>query len=120
MPIYEYECSHCGALFEELRQMAGRNAPASCKKCGSASRPILSVFCSPNKNRAANKSELARTNDKSRDPNSDGLSFRNCTFSGLGVGVSVPAGTKLHMEETRFKNVRTPVLIRDQDDQSQG
>jgi putative FmdB family regulatory protein len=32
MPIYEFECSKCGARFEELVR-AGRSAP--CPRCGS-------------------------------------------------------------------------------------
>jgi putative FmdB family regulatory protein len=34
MPLYEYECSSCGALFERLRQMD--DADPNCPRCSSA------------------------------------------------------------------------------------
>jgi putative FmdB family regulatory protein len=33
MPFYEYACSSCDKHFDELRTIAKRNAPATCK-CG--------------------------------------------------------------------------------------
>lgn len=34
MPIFEYRCSECGNVFEELRDAGSESAP-SCPKCGS-------------------------------------------------------------------------------------
>ena len=33
MPVYEYECTHCGATFELLRKVSGK-APRRCPECG--------------------------------------------------------------------------------------
>lgn len=42
MPIYEYRCADCRAVFEKLRPMSQANAPTTCSQCGSsdASRAI--------------------------------------------------------------------------------
>jgi putative FmdB family regulatory protein len=45
MPIYEYYCSHCRRVFEDLRPIAERDAPASCPSCSSPSQERqLSTF----------------------------------------------------------------------------
>jgi putative FmdB family regulatory protein len=43
MPIYEFDCSECGARFDEL--VAGEAAVVACPKCGSSrvSRRISTV-----------------------------------------------------------------------------
>jgi len=42
MPIYEYECKKCGAVFEAL--VLGKETPA-CEKCGSRSlKKLVSTF----------------------------------------------------------------------------
>lgn len=45
MPIYEYQCPHCGKTFEEWLKTSGSSADASmcpCPSCGTASPRILS------------------------------------------------------------------------------
>ena len=45
MPIYEYECSACGARTEALRAMAQADAVIACESCGShKTRRVQSVF----------------------------------------------------------------------------
>jgi putative FmdB family regulatory protein len=34
MPIYEFECLECGAIFEKLVMKAGTAAEVACPKCG--------------------------------------------------------------------------------------
>src|SRR3984893_17648892 len=43
MPLYEYRCNDCSAVFELLRPMADREVAAVCPSCESrASMPLLS------------------------------------------------------------------------------
>jgi putative FmdB family regulatory protein len=35
MPIYEYQCDHCGHTTEALRRMQQADDPATCESCGS-------------------------------------------------------------------------------------
>ncbi len=44
MPIYEYECTKCGHVFEELRRMSAREEPATCPECGERAEVRLSTF----------------------------------------------------------------------------
>ena len=47
MPIYEYQCAHCGERFE-VRQAIGEDGSAlSCPKChaGEPKRLLSSFFC---------------------------------------------------------------------------
>lgn len=47
MPIHEYECNDCGAIFEIL-ELAGREMPAECPSCGGEkARKLFSRFSSP-------------------------------------------------------------------------
>jgi len=41
MPIYEYKCTKCGHIFEELRSMADGEG-ATCPKCGAPAKKIFS------------------------------------------------------------------------------
>ena len=43
MPLYDYECAHCGEAFEEFRPLKDR-ATAPCPRCGKAAKKILSSF----------------------------------------------------------------------------
>lgn len=43
MPVYEYFCNDCRAIFEVLRPMAERDAAAACPLCESrSSTPLMS------------------------------------------------------------------------------
>jgi putative FmdB family regulatory protein len=43
MPLYEYRCNDCSAVFELLRPMADREVAAVCPGCESrASMPLIS------------------------------------------------------------------------------
>ena len=44
MPLYEYRCNDCHAVFELLRPMAKRELAAVCPSCESvASMPLISM-----------------------------------------------------------------------------
>ncbi len=36
MPIYEYQCSQCGKIFEKLIMGSGKSASVHCDDCGSS------------------------------------------------------------------------------------
>ncbi|WP_137719172.1 FmdB family zinc ribbon protein [Methylobacillus flagellatus] len=42
MPLYEYECAHCGT-FTALRKMSESQDPAPCEFCGDLGQRILSA-----------------------------------------------------------------------------
>lgn len=45
MPLYEYLCLDCNALFDGLRGMAEADEPIACDECGSSnSSRMISVF----------------------------------------------------------------------------
>jgi len=47
MPIYEYECRHCGDRFERLVSLREANRATKCPQCGSRSaRKLMSAFSS--------------------------------------------------------------------------
>ena len=45
MPIYEFKCTECGAIFDALRSIDGRDERLKCPECGD-DNPIrvFSVF----------------------------------------------------------------------------
>ncbi|MDD5510006.1 MAG: zinc ribbon domain-containing protein [Dehalococcoidales bacterium] len=57
MPVYEYECTGCGARFELRRSIADSDSEVKCPRCGKERpRRVFSTFgtasssrtCSPN------------------------------------------------------------------------
>ena len=44
MPVYEFRCSTCHAVFDERRPMADADAPASCPDGHVGARRLLPVF----------------------------------------------------------------------------
>lgn len=47
MPMYEYRCDKCQAVFSELQPMAAPRTGTRCPKCGSTkTRRAVSVFAS--------------------------------------------------------------------------
>jgi hypothetical protein len=36
MPIYEYECTSCGKVFDQRRAVDDRDAPQACPACAAA------------------------------------------------------------------------------------
>ncbi len=44
MPLYEYYCEKCDSKFELLRPMSKMDDAASCPKCATASKRMLSRF----------------------------------------------------------------------------
>lgn len=109
MPIYEYKCSVCATVFEEIRKMADRDGSAVCKMCGATSRHILSSFSVLN---SSPKEHSARSKDHSSG--SGGIQIKDCMFENANVGISVPKGTKIDMKGNRFKNVKKTVEFRDE------
>ncbi len=44
MPVYEFRCTTCDALFDERRAMARADAPATCPEGHVGARRLLPVF----------------------------------------------------------------------------
>ncbi|MCE2465992.1 MAG: zinc ribbon domain-containing protein [Dehalococcoidia bacterium] len=44
MPVYEYECTSCGHIFESVRPLALRDDPSACPDCESPGKRKFSVF----------------------------------------------------------------------------
>ena len=44
MPVYEFRCSTCHAVFDERRPMAEADAPATCPEGHVGARRLLPVF----------------------------------------------------------------------------
>jgi putative FmdB family regulatory protein len=44
MPLYEYKCEKCQAVFSELRSISQRNDAISCPECGGKAKVIISAF----------------------------------------------------------------------------
>ncbi len=44
MPIYEYVCSNCELKFELLRPLSQATEGASCPRCHSSAKRVLSTF----------------------------------------------------------------------------
>jgi putative FmdB family regulatory protein len=45
MPIYEYECNHCGHKFELLRRINDSDAEIKCPECGADyPKRLVSMF----------------------------------------------------------------------------
>ena len=44
MPVYEFRCSTCHAVFDERRPMAGADAPATCPAGHVGATRLLPVF----------------------------------------------------------------------------
>jgi putative FmdB family regulatory protein len=54
MPIFEYMCDSCGAVFEELESVTNRDKPHECPVCGKKKgRRIVSTFATSSGSRAA-------------------------------------------------------------------
>ena len=43
MPIYEYECTDCGAVIEVMQKVNTRRAPGRCEKCSGKLKKKISV-----------------------------------------------------------------------------
>ncbi len=55
MPIYEYKCTNCGRLYDELRSYEG-SATSKCVDCGSLAEKVFSSPAKPRGSKAADKS----------------------------------------------------------------
>jgi putative FmdB family regulatory protein len=47
VPVYEFRCSTCHAVFDERRPMSDADAPATCPDGHGGARRLLPVFATP-------------------------------------------------------------------------
>jgi putative FmdB family regulatory protein len=123
MPLYEYKCSACDELFEELRPINARDALTNCK-CGAVAVHVLSRFNTLGKPSDHIQDPKIRRNARVPGgafirigPKARGT-FRvlNNTVENSRAGVSIAAasGAKVRMRGNIFKNVSTPVEVTDE------
>jgi putative FmdB family regulatory protein len=123
MPLYEYKCSQCDELFEELRSINSRDALTVCGKCGAIATHVLSRF------NTLGKPSIPIQNPKISQtvrgpggafirigPNVRGtFQVWNNRVENLREGVSIAAASeaKVKMRGNIFKNVSSPVEVTD-------
>lgn len=84
MPVYEFKCSDCEALFEVACTIAERKLPRDCQECGSGNTEKIISHCSfvlkgddwPGKNfkiKGQMASKNQRLDTKKRDMKGDGM-----------------------------------------------
>jgi putative FmdB family regulatory protein len=124
MPLYEYKCSQCDELFEELRSINSRDAPTNCGKCGAVAAHVLSRFNTLG--RPADHLQKPKIGRTDKVPGGAflriGANARgtvrvwNNTVRNARAGVSIAAAskTKVNMRGNVFKNVSTPVEVTDE------
>jgi len=62
MPLYEYRCLQCQALFEKLRPMSQAEAAATCSRCGSSETArAISLFAAISKSRSGESHAVSGT-----------------------------------------------------------
>lgn len=108
MPLYEYRCTSCAKVFEELRSIDNRDCEIYCTACGFRAIRVISSF-SVARGDHVQQAESPLTSDSA----SGLISVTDCTFRNCGTGISVPNKARLHMTRNRFENVGTPVERRD-------
>jgi putative FmdB family regulatory protein len=123
MALYEYKCSQCDEVFEELRSMDLRDALTHCGKCGAIAKHVLSSFNTLGKPSARMQhAEIGHTANAHGGAfirigaNARGtVNVFNNRVRNLRAGVSVAAasGVKVKMRGNTFQNVSTPVEITD-------
>jgi putative FmdB family regulatory protein len=124
MPLYEYKCSQCDELFEELRSINSRDAPTNCGKCGAVAAHVLSRF-----NTLGKPSDHIPNPKIGRTARVAGGAFLRIganargTFrvwnnkvrnARAGVSIAAASGAKVNMRGNIFKNVSTPVEVTDE------
>jgi len=121
MPIYEYKCSNCSAVTEEIRKIADRNSPTYCKSCDAQASLMLSSFNVPSGSVSfgSNKGLRDQSTSSSDIPTgpcgirinspSKGIKIRGCTFEGLNVGISAHKDAEIEMTGNRFIKVDKPI-----------
>ncbi|WP_454063829.1 zinc ribbon domain-containing protein [Candidatus Nitrospira salsa] len=112
MPLYEYRCMRCGRLKTDLRAIAHRDDSFVCETCGSEARRIFSGFSTHVKAYSINSAPSPATQESFSGSKNTTI-LKDCSFENCSGGVSIGKGQKVEMEGTKFKNVKTPIEIRD-------
>ncbi|MBD3170740.1 MAG: zinc ribbon domain-containing protein [candidate division Zixibacteria bacterium] len=53
MPIYEFKCTNCGKVFDELRGLSKRDEEAICPDCKAKAERMVSSFAAGNSSGAS-------------------------------------------------------------------
>ena len=78
MPIYEYVCSNCKSVFEQMRPLSQCGQPADCPKCHKPAKRKMSSFSALSTNHAGVPTTVAGTSSSSCSSCSSG----NCSSCG--------------------------------------
>ena len=64
MPLYEYFCSDCRALFDQLRTMGNADDPLTCPDCNGhhTTRTVSNFFTSSGTHNTSTEAVIARNN----------------------------------------------------------
>ena len=65
MPIYEYTCSECKSVFEQMRPLSQSSQPADCPKCRKPAKRKMSTFAAFSTNHAGVPTTVAGTSSHS-------------------------------------------------------
>lgn len=114
MPIYEYQCNNCSEIITRLRPIAERHNLFSCPICNGDTQLLLSTFSTPKHSAQSlpSSSISGQTISNSRADKS-GIYLNNALIENCNVGISMPKNANIDMQEVAFKNVNTPVEIRE-------
>jgi len=121
MPIYEYKCSRCGLISEDIRTSADRDREKACPACLGHCKRAPSVFAvlgdrSPDNHPpdVPSSSDLRRCAIRA---DNEHLVLKDVSIEGTGeeIGVSLGAKTRLDLDGCRMDGLRTAVEIRSVD-----
>lgn len=113
MPLYEYRCDKCQKTMTQLRRIAERHDPLPCRECGGGTRLLPSTFSISTRHEHAPDVAAETSSDSARGSRAGGMSLRNVHIENSNVGISIPRGANIDMDGVTFKNVRTPVEVRE-------
>ena len=114
MPIYEYQCNNCSEIITRLRPIAERHNLFPCTTCNGDIRLLPSTFSTTKHSaQSLSSSSMPEQTTNNSGANESGIQLNKVHIENCNVGVSMPKGANIDMQEVTFKNVNTPVEIRE-------
>jgi|SRR5882724_2528117 len=112
MPLYQYSCSQCGVIHEDLRSISERDYPLQCLQCGSN--------CMRNLFPGAYVTSCSRIESSALETPSVGpiaisitrptqLTIQNCNILNHKRGIVAHERAQISMKAIKFRHVEVPV-----------